>query len=126
MTEQNDTSRPCPADPVAAQFWQACEQAKQENMAGFKALAMRGIQLDGVTMSMAMVECLYDSISEAMGPAEGPRFAELARLRWEQRTAQGIKEALDNGTKASLSLAGGFTPTMIRELAKATNTFGGT
>jgi hypothetical protein len=99
------------------------DQLVAANKAGFDELAKQGVRFDPATLIMGQIECLYDTIGEAMGP-QGPQFVVLARLRWEQRIARNIAEAREQGRKAQLSMGGSFTPAMIRELARNTGTFG--
>jgi len=112
-------------DPLTAQFAFEFRRMVEQNKQGFEELKRQGIQFDmGVLLTM-QIECLYRTIGEAMGPVEGPRFIELAKLRWEQAIAEQIAKAKDQGTKAQLQAGGSFSPGMIRELARATGTFGG-
>lgn len=112
------------AEPVEAKFRAAFEAAAMQNKKDLEDLARRGVQFDPATLIIGQIESLYDTIGEAMGPVEGPRFRALARLRWEQRIAEEIAKTQEQGHKSQLALGGSFTPGMIRELAKATNTFG--
>ncbi len=112
------------SDPVVIGLKAQFEQLVAQNRAAFEELARQGIQLDMGTMVMGMVECLYDTLGEIMGPQQGPQFVQLARLRWEQRTAANIAQARNEGRKAQLTLGGSLSPAMIRDLARATGTYG--
>lgn len=111
------------SDPVVLSLQAQFGQLVTQNRAAFEELAAQGIKFDMGTMVMGMIECLYETLGEVMGP-QGPQFVALARLRWEQRTAQNIAQARDHGRKAALSMGGSFSPGMIRDLARATGTFG--
>ena len=112
-------------DPLALQFRAEFERQCALNKQGFEDLKRQGIQFDLGILLSGQIECLYRSIGEAMGPVEGPRFVELAKLRWEQTIAHEIAQAKAQGTKHQLALGGSFTPGMIRELARASGTYGG-
>lgn len=111
-------------DPVVIQMKAQFDQLVAQNRAAFEELGKQGIKFDLGTMVMGMIECLYQTIGEAMGPVQGPQFVMMAQLRWEQRTAANIAQARQEGRKAVLSLGGSFSPGMIRDLARATGTYG--
>lgn len=112
------------SDPVVISLQAQCEQLVAQNRAALEELARQNIKFEMGAVVMGMVECLYDTIGEIMGPQQGPQFIQLARLRWEQRTAATIANAREEGRKAQLSLGGSFSPAMIRDLARATGTYG--
>jgi hypothetical protein len=111
-------------NPAAIQMGAQLDQLVAQNKQGFEELTRQGVQFDPTTLIMAQIECLYDTLGEAMGPVQGPQFVLLARLRWEQRISQNIAQAREQGRKSQLAMGGSFSPAMIRELAKSTRTFG--
>ncbi len=113
------------ANPVLIQLQQQFEQLVAQNRADFEQLAKQGIKFDPFTLIMGQIESLYDTISEAMGPVQGPQFAVLVRLRWEQRIADNIANAKKEAGKAQLAVGGSLSPAQIRDLAKQTGTYGG-
>lgn len=113
-----------PVDPVLVQWKARLDQLIAQNRGGYEKLARNGIRFPFESVILAQVDCLIDSVAEAMGPA-GPQFAVLARTRWEERTARSIAEAEEQGRKQQIAVAGSFTPSMIRDMARATGTFGG-
>ena len=114
-----------PTDPVVLEFQAEFARLVAQNKADFELLKTRGIQFDMGILLSGQIECLYRSIAEVMGPEQGPRFVELAKLRWEQAIAKEIANAKEQGTKHVLALGGSMSPGQIRELARATGTFGG-
>lgn len=114
-----------PTDPVAAEFQAAFLVLVEQNKAGLADLRRQGIQFDMGVLLSAQIECLYRTIGEVMGPEQGPRFIELAKLRWEQAIEREIANAMEQGTKHQLAMGGSFSPSMIRELARASGTYGG-
>lgn len=114
-----------PTDPVAAQFRAEFVALVEKNKAGFETLKRQGIQFDMGILLTAQIECLARTVGEVMGPEQGPRFVELAKLRWEQAIEREIANAMEQGTKHQLAMGGSFSPAMIRELARASGTYGG-
>lgn len=113
-----------PVDPHLMQWQAHLDQLIAENRAGYEELARQGLRFPFEQIVLAQIDCLIESIAEAMGPQQGPQFAVLARTRWEQRTAQNIEQAKKEGRKVQIAQGGSLSPADIRNLAKATGTFG--
>ncbi len=99
------------------------QRLAEQNRLGITELGLQGIQLDPMRLMHGRIDNLIESIAQFAGP-DGPRWAMMARLRFEQEVAQNISAARAEGTKAQLSVGAHLTPAQIRDLARQTNTLG--
>lgn len=102
-------------DVLQAQF----EQAVAANQARFEELARQGTSPDPLYLVHARINSLIDSISSFAGP-EGPRWAMLARLRFEMQIAEELAGAGQATQRMQLAEGGRYSPEMIRQLAAQT------
>jgi hypothetical protein len=109
-----------PLPAIQAEF----EALVERNKAGLASLQREGINLDPLSLVHARIDHLIDQISMFAGP-DGPRWALYTRLEFERRIAENLENARKEGTKANLAMGGKFTPSMIRDLARQSGTFGG-
>lgn len=65
-----------------------------------------------------------EAFAAALGP-QGPHWLALVRLQWEQRTAEQIEQAGNQGRQHNLTAGSRLTPEQIREMAKAAGQFSG-
>lgn len=102
------------------------EVLRARNIKTFADMQREGTPMfEPVSMLMGRIESLIDTIAEVLPPAEGPLFAVLSRLRWEQRVAAEQAQVRTTGKMSIIAEGGNFSPEMIRTLAGATGTFGG-
>lgn len=106
--------------PQIQQQWQ--EQV-EKNKAAFTELARQGIQLNPLELVHGRIDMLIDAIAQFAGP-DGPRWAMLTRLQFEQQVAQNLVNARSQGTMAQLASGASFTPGMIAEMARQSGMFG--
>jgi hypothetical protein len=102
------------------------EVLKAKNIRTFADMQREGTPMfEPVSMLFGRVESLIDTITEVLPPAEGPLFAVMARLRWEQKVEAEQAAVRTTGKLNTIAEGGSFSPEMIRALASATGTFGG-
>jgi hypothetical protein len=93
------------------------------NQARLAELRMMGTSPDPVAFLHARINHLIDAIAAFAGP-EGPRWAALTRLRFEQFIASELESADTATTRLQLAQGATMSPAQIRELARQTGTFG--
>jgi hypothetical protein len=107
-----------PLDALQQQF----DSAKEANQVKLTELERQGLAMDPFSFVHARIDKLIDSIAQFAGP-NGPRWALLTRMVFEQHIAQELAVAEDQGRKAQLALGAKFTPGMIAELARQSGLF---
>jgi hypothetical protein len=105
-------------DALTGQF----DAVRESNQAKLAEMARQGVGVDPMDFLHARIDALIDSIAQFAGP-NGPRWALMTRLSFEQQIAAQLDGAQEAGRRADLAIGGSFTPGMIAQLARASGTF---
>jgi hypothetical protein len=88
------------------------------NRRGFQSLQAQGVQIDPFQLVHARIDQVIDSIAQMAGE-EGPRWAMLTKLRFEQDVQKNIREAQAAARKANLAAGGQLSKEQIDSMAKS-------
>jgi hypothetical protein len=97
------------------------EELVAGNQARFAELAQQGVAPDPFYMVHLRINHLIDAIAAATGP-NGPRWATMTRLGFEQAIAAELAQAGPATLRMQLAEGGRYTPGMISQLARQTGT----
>lgn len=105
------------------------QQLVDQNVATFQRLSSRGVEMfDPLSVLSGRIDQLIETLSRTMDPQgetlNGHMFRLQALLDWEEAMARNLGSLEETGMQNKLAEGGSFTPGMIAQLAKATNTFG--
>lgn len=110
------------AQPSVAMLVEAFEAQRDANQARLTDLERKGLSMDPLSFVHARIDKLIDSIASFAGP-DGPRWAILARLTFEQHIAAELDEAEKQATRVQLAQAGQFTAAQIAQMARESGLF---
>jgi hypothetical protein len=116
-------SQPLPQD-VIAMLEQRLTAMVQENIKDITALQAAGVTFDQGQVINARIDSLMHSVAMIMGP-QGQAWELQAKIAFEEGMQQNIMAAQQQGRKAQLAQAGSFSASDIRQVARATGTYGG-
>lgn len=100
------------------------EQLMNQNIQDIQRLEQNGITFDMGQVINGRIDSLIASVARAFGP-QGQVWELQAKIAFEEAMAQNLQQARENGRKAQLAQAGSFSAGAIREIARATGTYGG-
>jgi hypothetical protein len=116
------TSPPVFVPPPLGVMVKQHEALLADNQRRLAELRMEGIGPDPFTMVHMRIDKLIDSIAQFAGP-DGPRWAVLTRLSFEQAIAEEMDRAAPAMRQANLAVGANFSPGMIAELARQSGMF---
>jgi len=109
---------PVPLEELQQQF----EAVRDDNQDRLGKLGQLGAEMDPLSFLHARMDCLIDSISRFAGP-NGPRWALITRLEFEQHIARELDSIEKEATQAQLAQGALWTPAMISRYARETGLF---
>jgi hypothetical protein len=109
---------------MAAEIEAQVQEASLANVATLKGLMAQGIRMDPLQVLDMRINLLMRKVAEVLGP-QGQVWLASVNLSFEQHMAEVLANAKEQGTMAVLGAGGTLSATAIRDLAKATKTYGG-
>lgn len=111
-----------PAQPSLPELQAQFEAVRDGNQERLGKLSQLGAVMDPLSFLHARIDALIESISQFSGP-NGPRWAVVTRLQFEQSISAQLDEIEREATKSQLAQGGLWTPGMIAEYARKTGLF---
>ena len=111
-----------PAQVPLEQLQKQFERVRDDNQGRLAGLGQLGAEMDPLSFLHARMDCLIDSISRFAGP-NGPRWALITRLEFEQHIARELDTIEKEATQAQLAQGALWTPEMISRYARETGLF---
>ena len=124
MTTPNGQQPPQMPRPSIEHLAAEFTRLANENKAGFENLTREGIRFEPLAMVHARIDSLIYSVAAILGPQDGPAWALMARIAFEEKVAENIATAGEQGRKAQLAQGAQFTPGMISQMAREMGLFG--
>jgi hypothetical protein len=109
---------------MAAEIEAQVKVASEANIVTLKGLMAQGIRMDPMQVLDMRINLVMRKVAEVLGP-QGSVWLASANLAFEQHMAEVLEHAKGEGAKAVLGAGGLLSAASIRDLARATKTYGG-